>query len=105
MVYSVWNQPMRRYDYYQSSKPEMEANVEKPSHLRNRALGSTVEQSAWPLPLNARRVGFGDVAKGRVASTNGGGALGGFEPDLGLAGAAMLFFSAYLLWKYVVPAK
>lgn len=105
MMFSVWNQPMRRYDYYQSSKPEMEANVEKPSHLRQRTLGSTVEQSAWPLPLNARRVGFGDVAQGRIASANGGSSLGALEGDRSMVSAAMLFLSAYLVWKYVVPAK
>ena len=104
MLYSVWNQPQRRFDYYQTPNPEAEANVESPSHLRNRTLGSTVEQSAWPLPLNARQVGFGDVAKGRVASA-GGSALGASEGGSSMLVAGMLFVSAFLLWKYVAPAK
>lgn len=105
MIFSVWNQGTRRYDYYESPQPEASANVEKPRHLRTRKLGSTVTQAAWPLPANARMVGSGDQAHGRIAS-RGGSALGAADDGgMGTVKIGMLLLSGFLLWKYVVPAK
>ena len=101
MTFSVWNQGSRQYDYYVSPNPETSANVESPSHLRARKLGSTPDQAAWPLPSNARHVGSGKQAHGRVAS-RGGSALGGVsDGGMGLVKFGMLLFSGFLVWKYV----
>ena len=104
MTFSVWNQGKRAYDYYQSTRPETSTNVEKPTHLRSRKLGSTVTQAAWPLPADAQLVGSGKQAHGRIASRGGSalGEAGGSEMNLVKIG--MLMFSGFLVWKYVAKA-
>lgn len=106
MRFSVWNQSLGAFDYYEGGVEQRVLNTEKPKHLVSRTLGSTVDQAAWPLPANARKIGSGPDAIGRVASRRMGGALG---DDLGgdnaqLVKAALLAGAGYLLWKYVVKA-
>jgi len=101
MIYSVWNQGKSSYDYYEDASQQVSLNVEKPSHVVNRTLGSTVDQAAWPLPLAARTVGSGDAAVGRIATRK---KLGGLGDDLATSPtvkAGLLIGAAYLIWKYV----
>lgn len=106
MIYSVYNVGARGYDYYENGAAEASANVEKPPHLVSRTLGSTIDQAAWPLPANAKLVGHGEHAIGRVASRSSGSALGAFElGNLTVTKAALLAVSAFLVWKYVVPKR
>ena len=96
MLYSVWNQGRRCFDYYEAPGVEGKANVEKPTHLRGRTLGSTPTQAAWPLPTGAKLVGSGAHARGRIGV--GATELGG---DMVWLKVGLLCFSAYLVWKYV----
>lgn len=68
------------YDYYQSSQPQLRANVEKPAHLKPAKLGLTVNQAAWPLPAATKKVGRGQYPHGRIATLTRDPL--GFFPDL-----------------------
>lgn len=106
MIYSVWNQGIGAFDYFEDdSKPES-LNTPAPRHIASRTLGSTIEQAAWPLPGNVRHIGSGAQAVGRVASRIGGrgGALGDILPSDPLIKAGLLVGVAALMWKFVVKA-
>lgn len=83
MIFSVWNQAAGEFDYYENSTTQDVLNVERPSHLVSRALGSTVDQAAWPLPSDVQRIGSGSCAVGRVAS-RGGSSLGADDSGSGM---------------------
>lgn len=100
MLYSVWNQGAGGFDYYEAPGVEGKVNVPKPTHLRSRTLGSTPTQAAWPLPAGARKVGSGEVARGRVAAIGGGLSLSGVE-DSSMLTIGLLLLSGLLLWRYV----
>ncbi len=105
MIYSVWNQPDRRFDYYESDDRDPSANVEPPGHLRARTLGSTPDQAAWPLPPGARRVGHGAWARGRVASI-ASRPLGAFETlSSPLAKTALLVAAGYVAWRGLIKGR
>lgn len=79
MIYSVWNQATRRYDYYKAPSSTA-THAGKPAHLSGLAaavtdqrMGSTPEDAAWPLPPGAQKVGAGDRAIGQVATLGGWG--------------------------------
>lgn len=69
MRFSVWNPAIRGYDYYESPSTPAATNAPKPTHLRERTLGATVEQAAWPLPADVVLVGTGNEAMGMIAVT------------------------------------
>ncbi len=104
-IYSVWNQPLGAFEYFESTLPQQKLNVEKPTHLRSRTLGSTVDQAAWPLPGNLRRIGSGPEAIGKVAASKGGVSLGDYAAELPLVKAGLLVGAAWLAWKYVVKGR
>jgi hypothetical protein len=97
MIYSVWNQGKELYDYYESPEVNNKLNTPKPKHLKNKPFGLTVTQAAWPLPSNARYVGSGDIAKGKIASRPG--ALGAFEGSGSMMPLLLLAGVAVILWK------
>lgn len=107
MRYSCWNQATGAFDYYEGGPEQRVLNTEKPKHLVSRTLGSTVDQAAWPLPGDVRRIGSGPDAIGRVAVRK----MGGLGDDLGggdntsLVKAAALAGAGYLLWKYVAKPR
>ena len=103
MIYSVWNQGAGAFDYYKSAKAQEQLNTEKPRHIANRALGSTVEQAAWPLPPVVRHIGSGPNPVGRIAVRNNGLALGAIGDDLPLVKAGLLFVAGMLAVKYLLP--
>lgn len=100
MIYSVWNQGRGVYDYFQTPDLQDGANAPKPGHLRERQLGLTPDQAAWPLPAGAKKIGSGEFARGRVASPTGGQGLGFFGID-NLFDARVVGFgiAAFLLWR------
>lgn len=104
MIYSVWNQGGGRFDYFDDGRPQATVNVEKPTHLRQRELGNTVEQAAWPLPSDARQVGSGVMPRGRVAIPSGQ-ALGASEGAMSTLKLGLLGASALLAWKFLLPKK
>lgn len=100
-MYSVFNAATRMYDYFETPDPAPTHAGAPPRTSVSSALGATPEEASWRLPASARRVGAGPTPRGRVASTAGGGALGGVAetvkrtPLLGAAIGAV----AYLLWR------
>lgn len=100
MIYSVWNQGARAYDFYESPEVQHKLNTPVPNHIRPKELGATIDQAAWPLPPSARKVGSGEFAKGRVASRSGAGSpLGAINMDASTFGLLGLGLAAFLLWK------
>lgn len=100
MIYSVWNQAERRYDYYATPDKQKTANTPKARHIRPaHALGVPPEAAAWPLPAGARLIGHGDYARGRIAS-RGGQALGFLPVDISL-NKILLLFGAWVAWTVI----
>lgn len=103
ITYSVWNYGTQRYDYY-VAPGDHPTHAGAPPHRERTRLGSspelvaTPEQAAWPLPAGAKKIGSGDFAKGRIASTSAGGVLGGVELSDPVAVGAMAVL-AYVIWK------
>lgn len=107
-TYSVWNQALGAFDYYESNKNQAQLNVEKPSHIGSRTLGATVDQAAWPMPADARKIGSGATPIGKVSTLRKIGGLGSMSDALGEAtiGKAVLAGGvAYLAWKYVAKRR
>jgi hypothetical protein len=103
MIYSVWNQSLGAFDYFEGGREQDKLNADKPKHIVNRTLGATIDQAAWPLPGNVKKIGTGPSAVGRIATRKSLGSLGdSVLGDLSLTKAALLGVSAFLLWKYVV---
>jgi len=103
VIYSIWNQGKRLYDYYETSEVQERANVGSPKHLkvsRSTDYGMTVPQSGWRMPKNAQYRGSGDSAKGRVAAL-GGIDFGVSRNTVGLIGLGLV---AFILWKKKVLA-
>ena len=102
MLYSVWNQTQKGYDYYEApDKADGVVNAPKPKHLSSSVLGISPESASWPLPSNAKRVGFGRYPKGRVASSKG--VLSGLGSFLGVSltplNILVLGALGYFAWK------
>jgi hypothetical protein len=102
--FSVWNAGTQQFDYFEDGVPET-TNVAKPAHLTSRTLGSTVEQSAWPLPANATPVGSGPHAVGRVAIARSG-ALGADDGGtISLVKIGLLLAAGALGAKVLLPKR
>lgn len=100
MIYSVWNQAARQYDYYETNTVQKGANTPAPSHIRAKPLGATIDQAAWPLPAGARKVGSGEFAKGRIGSRGSSAlSLGAFTMDQNTFAMVGLGLAAFLLWR------
>jgi hypothetical protein len=101
VIYSVWNQPARQYDYYETATVQKGANTPSPSHIRSSSLGATIDQASWPLPASARKVGSGEFAKGRIGSRGGGNplTLGAFNMDTNTVVMLGLGAAAFMLWR------
>jgi hypothetical protein len=95
MIYSVWDNGARRYDYYEGGKATA-THAGAPPRASSSSLGATPEQAAWPLPPGARRVGSGDLARGRVASLDGNDG-GGVDIKMAVIYGAI----GYLLWRSI----
>ncbi len=105
-MYSVWNQPAGLFDYYEDSRTQEALNAPVPKHVGNRTLGLTIDQAAWPLPVDARKVGSGDVAIGRVASRGSAPALGDvLGTSSPMVKAGLLLAAAALAYKYVLKGR
>lgn len=93
MIYSVYNVGSRSYDYYEApSAPATHAPA--PALVSMGGIGIAPEAAAWRVPPGARKVGAGELPKGRVAS------LGGFQSGDGVR-LGMLALSAFLAWRYL----
>jgi hypothetical protein len=101
MIYSVWNQPSRSYDYYEANDVQLGANTPSPKHISAADLGVPVDHAGWPLPASAVKVGSGDRARGRIASRPGAqrAGLGAIPMDPNTIGLVAMGVAAFLLWR------
>ena len=70
MRYSVYNHGTHRYDYYEDSRVEG-THAGAPSGLASGKIGVAPEAGGWRLPMGAKKVGAGEMAKGRIATLRG----------------------------------
>jgi len=99
MIYSVYDCDTKVYTYYEGSGPKgTHAGAPPVSPLRSK-YGATVEQSSWKLPANAKRIGQGDLPRGRIATAGLGFSLGDV-PSMEPTSIAILGGIAYLAWRY-----
>lgn len=101
MIYSVWNQAKRGYDYFESASKQETANTPSPKHIGSGELGVPIARAAWPLPSDARLVGHGPNARGRVSRGAGVFPLGAVDFESPGFRALLLGGVGLLLWKYV----
>lgn len=104
MIYSVWNQAAKAYDYYETPGSPTTVNAASPKHLRQAKLGLTSVQASWPLPAGAQRTGSGTLARGRIAHPRGGSGLGSVtDSAFGLVSSPFGFVIAggliFAAWK------
>lgn len=97
MIYSVWNQAARKYDYFEGGGAQALANTPTPGHMRLAPSGASIESALWPLPAGAKKVGDGEHVRGRLASPGRSG-LSGFIPT-STVGMIGLGLAAYILWR------
>jgi hypothetical protein len=71
ITYSVWNPATRSYDYWQAHGKAATHAPNPPVITGSTELGATPDEAAWRLPLGARRVGSGELPRGRIATIGG----------------------------------
>lgn len=76
MIYSVWNQGAKLYNYFETPEVADRANAPKPSHIPAGKFGATPEVAAWPLPTDSKPIGQGPLPQGRIASTESSASAG-----------------------------
>jgi hypothetical protein len=104
MIYSVWNQGRGVYDYYQTPEVQEVVNTPMPKHLASRTgmFGVSPNRASWPLPSNAKPMGSGEYARGRVASRGGSLGLGDFVDDVFFGNPIVtvaIGVGGYFAWK------
>lgn len=101
-MFSVWNQHVHGYDYYESAGRSARPGTPQPRHLRTTSRhGTHPEAAAWPLPANAEAVGRGLLPRGFIASPrNGLGGLGALPFDLTGPNLVVLGVVAFIAYQY-----
>jgi hypothetical protein len=97
MIFSVFNVDRKVYDYFEGQGPSG-THAGTPPIRAHADIGATPDQAAWIVPVGARKVGSGELPKGRIATFNGGGALGDFSSG-GAVKLGVVGLIAYLAWK------
>lgn len=105
MIYSVWDQARRVYDYYDApSKVDGLTSVPAPTHISSTTLGAAPDRAAWPLPSNAQPIGSGKYPRGMIAKRRGGlGGLGFFSLDFTIDNLLPWVVVGFLVWRFVLP--
>lgn len=96
-TYSVWSYDRQIYDYYLGDGPNG-THAGAPPRRASSSLGQIAERSTWSVPMGAKKIGSGELPRGRIASFDaGGGSLG----DLTSSGPGLAFAAvvAYFAWK------
>jgi hypothetical protein len=93
MMFSVWNNATRRYDYYRA-QGDGATHAGAPPRASTFELGATPEQAAWPLPADATKTGSGELPQGKIAST---------APRLSASFNELFLYAAagYFLWRMI----
>jgi hypothetical protein len=98
MIFSVYHHGAKRYDYYEDGRTEG-THAGAPTILATGKIGVIPEAAAWRLPLTAKKIGSGEIPRGRIAS-RGGGPLAGIElAPTTVAIGAVLGYLAYRAWR------
>lgn len=93
MTYSVYNLATKQYDYYQVDEQAATHVTQPPAALLGTSqLGCTPEQFAWKLPSGAVKVGAGEFAQGKVASTG---------DSSGIPRWMVYVAVGYLVWRWL----
>lgn len=98
MKFSVYNYDTHLYDYYENRRGGGTHAGSPPKSLVKSSLGATPEQAAWKLPVDAVKVGSGQMPIGRVASNGSPVAMSGYDLSSG-AKIAVALGIAYLAYK------
>ncbi len=100
-MYSVWNDPHKRWDYYEAMGHLKGGFAPKPRIPTGNRLGVAPDDAARPLPAGAKLVGSGQLARGMIASRKS--ALGFFGFDTGtLMRFAVYGAIGYVVWTMVL---
>jgi len=98
-LYSVYSYDRRQYDYYEAPSIGGTHAGAPPKAPARHATGATPEGGTWRLPFGAKKVGTGDMPKGRIAATGIHlGGLGDLAADL--PRVAVIAGVAILAWRY-----
>jgi len=99
VIWSVYRYGRNSYDYYEDGKTPTATHATAPPGKVRSAMGGTPEQSAWPLPAGAHKVGEGPLPKGRIAAAaSSAAAMGDLPSPVTLGVAAGI---AYLAWRFL----
>lgn len=100
MIYSVYNHGTRRYDYFEDGRTDGTHAGAPPLVASGKKIGVVPEAASWRLPMMAKRVGDGEMPRGRIA-TRGGVPMG--VVNLSDPGTVLLAigvgYLAYRAWR------
>lgn len=101
MIWSVWNHAIRGYDYYRSPDPDDRVNTPSPKHIPRKDHGVPPDRASWPLPKNAVKIGSGELARGRIASTKAHELAGLADRNIVIPMSWVATgVAAWLLWRW-----
>ncbi len=95
MKFSVYNYGSKSYDYYDDGKPSSTHAGAPPYTQLAGTIGKTPEGAAWRLPVGAKKVGSGELPRGRIAS------LGGISSGSDVVKYGVLAVAAYFAWRHL----
>lgn len=98
MIYSVYDYDRHAYDYYEGDGPRGTHAGAPPISSSRNELGATVDQAAWKVPPGAKKVGSGELPRGRIAAMGGLGDLMIGGQSLGRV--AVFGALAYFAWRH-----
>ena len=95
-TYSVYSYDRREYDYYEAPGPGGTHAGAPPRPLVARGSVSP-EAGTWKLPAGARKVGRGELPRGKIASSASAFGLGDLSESLSLP---IAIGAVYLAWRF-----
>jgi hypothetical protein len=99
VIYSVYNHNSKSYDYFEGSGPAGTHADAPPAPPLQHKTGASPAAAAWRLPWGAKKIGSGELPRGRIASSGISlGGLGDITSDLPAVGLAVGI--AYLAWRH-----
>jgi hypothetical protein len=98
MIYSVYDHDRKVYDYYEGQGPRGTHATAPPVPLSQGQLGATSSQAAWKVPPGSRKIGSGDLPRGRIAAMGGLGDI--MIGDNSLARIAVFGVLGYIAWRH-----
>lgn len=94
MIYSVYDYNRHAYDYYEGDGPRGTHATAPPTPLVQSDIGATVDQAAWKVPPGSKKIGSGELPRGRIAAMGGIG-------DISIGGKSLSTLAVYGALAYV----